>query len=83
MAKEKLNWTNMVINEATATDAVKEALIDMEAAREMQNKAKDVLAEFVASKINVPQGHEVKIGTGFGKLSYAIARKETRKTACF
>jgi len=83
MAKEKLNWTNMTINEATAPDAVKQALVNMEAARQMQAEAKEALAVYVASKIAVPQGHEVVIGTGFGKLSYAVARRETRKVASF
>ncbi len=82
MTKEKLNWTNFTVGE-NAPEAVQEALIAMEAARKMEADAKVALADYVASKITVPQGHEVKIGTGFGKLSYAVARREARKTVAF
>lgn len=78
MAKEQLTWTNITISE-NAPEAVKQALVDLEAAREMEQAAKDTLAQYVATKVPVPAGHTVKIGTGFGKLSYAVAKGAARK----
>lgn len=82
MAKEKLDWTNFTVSE-NAPDEVKQALVNMETAREMEQEAKETLAMYVATKVTVPRGHTVKIGTGFGKLSYAIAAGSSRKAVTF
>jgi len=82
MAKEKLEWTNFTVSD-NAPDEVKQALINLEAARDMEAQAKETLALYVAAKVTVPRGHTVKIGTGFGKLSYAIAAGAVRKAVTF
>lgn len=83
MAKEKLDWTNFTVSDA-APDEVKQALVELEAAREMEQGAKNTLALYIATRIQVPAGHTVKVGTGFGKLSYAVAKGgDTRKAVSF
>lgn len=78
MAKEQLVWTNFTVTE-NAPEEVKQALTDLEAAAQMATDAKGVLAQYVATKVRVPAGHTVKIGTGFGKLSFAIAKGSARQ----
>jgi len=80
MANPKLDWTNFTVSDQ-APEEVRQALVDLEAAREMEQGAKHTLGLYVATRITVPSGHTVKIGTNYGKLSYALAKGNDPKKA--
>lgn len=84
MANAKLNWTNLQITE-NAPEAIKQAVVELEAARDMEKAALASIADALAAsgRIAVPQGHEIKVSAAFGKLSFAIAPRAQRKAVSF
>lgn len=78
--KIKADWTTLAISE-NAPEEIKQAMANIEAARAMESDARDVIATALAKsgKISIPQGHEIKVSSSFGKLSYAVVPRTARK----